>query len=100
MHFFIYNPYSIVKEAQVAETNAGVNLVDCFHRSSRGLARSLRNSYNRKGVADDFGSAVRGRGRVGSKGVGGADRDRTDDPLLAKQMLSQLSYSPGDVSVD
>jgi hypothetical protein len=26
---------------------------------------------------------------------GGADRDRTDDPLLAKQMLSQLSYSPG-----
>ena len=27
--------------------------------------------------------------------IGGADRDRTDDPLLAKQMLSQLSYSPG-----
>jgi hypothetical protein len=26
---------------------------------------------------------------------GGADRDRTDDPLLAKQVLSQLSYSPG-----
>ena len=29
--------------------------------------------------------------------VGGADRDRTDDPLLAKQVLSQLSYSPGSV---
>jgi hypothetical protein len=27
--------------------------------------------------------------------TGGADRDRTDDPLLAKQVLSQLSYSPG-----
>ena len=27
-------------------------------------------------------------------GVGGADRDRTGDPLLAKQVLSQLSYSP------
>ncbi len=26
--------------------------------------------------------------------TGGASRDRTDDPLLAKQMLSQLSYSP------
>ena len=26
--------------------------------------------------------------------TGGADRIRTDDPLLAKQMLSQLSYSP------
>ena len=26
--------------------------------------------------------------------TGGACRDRTDDPLLAKQVLSQLSYSP------
>ena len=26
--------------------------------------------------------------------LGGACRDRTDDPLLAKQMLSQLSYAP------
>ena len=26
--------------------------------------------------------------------TGGADRDRTGDPLLAKQVLSQLSYSP------
>jgi hypothetical protein len=25
---------------------------------------------------------------------GGAERNRTADPLLAKQMLSQLSYSP------
>ena len=25
---------------------------------------------------------------------GGGERDRTDDPLLAKQVLSQLSYSP------
>ena len=28
------------------------------------------------------------------KRFGGADRDRTDDILLAKQALSQLSYSP------
>ena len=28
---------------------------------------------------------------------GGADRARTDDPLLAKQVLSQLSYSPGSI---
>jgi hypothetical protein len=26
--------------------------------------------------------------------TGGADRDRTGDPLLAKQVLSQLSYGP------
>ncbi len=25
---------------------------------------------------------------------GGASQDRTDDPLLAKQVLSQLSYGP------
>ena len=25
---------------------------------------------------------------------GGGGRDRTDDPLLAKQVLSQLSYAP------
>jgi hypothetical protein len=28
------------------------------------------------------------------KRYGGAERDRTVDPLLAKQVLSQLSYSP------
>ncbi len=30
---------------------------------------------------------------------GGAERDRTADPLLAKQVLSQLSYSP-NLSID
>ena len=29
--------------------------------------------------------------------AGGASRDRTDDPLLAKQVLSQLSYGPEDM---
>ena len=27
---------------------------------------------------------------------GGGERDRTDDPLLAKQVLSQLSYTPNN----
>jgi NAD(P)-dependent dehydrogenase (short-subunit alcohol dehydrogenase family) len=30
--------------------------------------------------------------------VGGRGRDRTGDPLLAKQMLSQLSYTPNPIS--
>jgi hypothetical protein len=30
--------------------------------------------------------------------VGGRDRDRTGDPLLAKQVLSQLSYTPTDLA--
>jgi hypothetical protein len=29
--------------------------------------------------------------------VGGADRDRTDDLMLAKHALSQLSYSPEEM---
>ena len=29
-----------------------------------------------------------------NRSFGGAERDRTADPLLAKQVLSQLSYSP------
>ena len=30
--------------------------------------------------------------------LGGDNRDRTDDPLLAKQVLSQLSYTPISLS--
>ena len=30
--------------------------------------------------------------------AGGADRDRTDDLMLAKHALSQLSYGPGTVT--
>ena len=31
---------------------------------------------------------------MSERGDGGGERDRTDDPLLAKQVLSQLSYTP------
>ena len=34
-----------------------------------------------------------------AQNVGGAGRDRTDDPLLAKQVLSQLSYSPAPCTI-
>jgi hypothetical protein len=30
---------------------------------------------------------------------GGGERDRTDDLLLAKQALSQLSYTPSDKEI-
>jgi hypothetical protein len=32
--------------------------------------------------------------RLNRKKLGGAGRSRTDDPLLAKQVLYQLSYDP------
>jgi hypothetical protein len=31
--------------------------------------------------------------------VGGAEEARTPDPLLAKQVLSQLSYSPRELII-
>ena len=34
----------------------------------------------------------------GTSKAGGGERVRTDDPLLAKQVLSQLSYAPELVS--
>ena len=34
------------------------------------------------------------RGGLCHSRLGGDERDRTDDPLLAKQVLSQLSYTP------
>ena len=40
------------------------------------------------------GSLSRRRYRANNKADGGGRRDRTDDPLLAKQVLSQLSYAP------
>jgi hypothetical protein len=45
-------------------------------------------------VALDFFSFYRGRPAGAGNKTGGAERDRTDDLLLAKQALSQLSYSP------
>ena len=35
--------------------------------------------------------------KIAFRRIGGARRDRTADPLLAKQVLSQLSYSPTQV---
>jgi hypothetical protein len=36
---------------------------------------------------------------VSLKNCGGGERDRTDDLLLAKQALSQLSYTPSDKEI-
>jgi hypothetical protein len=35
---------------------------------------------------------------VRNDGTSGADRDRTGDPLVANQVLSQLSYRPEDAT--
>ena len=47
----------------------------------------------RPSLAGPSGAQRQRRDSVRTK-YGGAERDRTADPLLAKQVLSQLSYSP------
>ena len=75
MHIiFIYNPYSIVNERPIAKIDAG------RHTLSRPPRMFAVSRFTAAGSP---------------RKSGGADRDRTDDPLLAKQVLSQLSYSPG-----
>ena len=83
-----YNPYSIVNELPIAKIGAELNRIRL--RSPLILAVSsaawmMDNPMERTIPARPFAAAE----------PGGADRDRTDDPLLAKQVLSQLSYSPG-----
>jgi hypothetical protein len=61
--------------------------------------RSKRQGEKRVPLASGFCAAVTPTRRPIPQLDGGAGRDRTDDPLLAKQVLSQLSYSPScDVS--
>ena len=47
-----------------------------------------------KPLSNDCHPLYTTRQSYGLRGYGGAGRDRTDDPLLAKQVLSQLSYGP------
>jgi hypothetical protein len=52
----------------------------------------LQSVFARSGVRPRLLSLI--VSMSGDEWNGGADRDRTGDPLLAKQVLSQLSYSP------
>ena len=58
--------------------------------------RSNHLSYRPNAFLGNVRTGVRGHLRRDSRCLpdGGASRDRTDDPLLAKQVLSQLSYGP------
>ena len=61
-----------------------------IHRFSSGSSiYGSRISFAQNRPLDGFAGA-----RAPDAADGGADRDRTDDPLLAKQVLSQLSYGP------
>jgi hypothetical protein len=56
---------------------------------------SARSSWSYRALRSLRSDALKpARGRRRTAKVGGARRDRTDDLLLAKQALSQLSYGP------
>jgi hypothetical protein len=57
---------------------------------SQTLRRDLGSRSSRKAP---IGACASGTGATPARG-GGGERDRTDDLLLAKQALSQLSYTP------
>ena len=87
---FIYNPYSIVNERWIAKIGVERNPLLL---SPLMLAATL--VFLRGTCTTRWGGSVFRLGRPSTMAPGGADRVRTDDPLLAKQVLSQLSYSPG-----
>jgi hypothetical protein len=69
----------------VSGARAGGSSRTGFRRSQANDCR--RSSARQPRQIDSLATRLAGAG-------GGDDRDRTDDPLLAKQVLSQLSYAP------
>jgi hypothetical protein len=70
------------------EPRAGAN------RCTSGRAASLPDAAPRKHARRRASGRMSGSSRSSGRRSGGARRDRTDDLLLAKQALSQLSYGP------
>ena len=64
---------------------------------NRGLERArrrLRQGHHRSIVPEGKTERWRPESLARVDQAGGADRARTGDPLVANQVLSQLSYSP------
>ena len=82
---YIYPIYSVVKNRLRQRLVAATRYWSALETSSRISVRYFV-------VAGDSTSSW--LASMAFRENGGADRDRTDDILLAKQALSQLSYSP------
>src|SRR5215218_8869761 len=90
----------MTKRRNVLEIMNGIP-ANCFAGSKLGSISSLRCQKSRTRVPRDTTCEVMFRGRRYSKQLcrssipsGGARRDRTDDLMLTKHALSQLSYGP------
>ena len=58
------------------------------------LVNSMTKSFHKRANNEPLVNSRKATLTGTKLGVGGAEGTRTPDPLLAKQMLSQLSYSP------
>ena len=76
----------LLKNSRCSNSRTGSSLAP----SEDGYSSNFRNNIQ----LEHRGSRIT-RHRVN----GGGERDRTDDPLLAKQVLSQLSYTPGKARI-
>ncbi len=89
---YIYPIYSVVKNRRAFRI-AAASL--WFRRTVRALGRLEHacSRFNLRAVARGLNLEQVDASEILFES-GGAERDRTVDPLLAKQVLSQLSYSP------
>ena len=69
-----------------------------FRFTEKARPRAVRNLLRQRmftwSACFQIGVTIDGNDLETANENGGAERDRTADPLLAKQVLSQLSYSP------
>lgn len=64
------------------------------HQHTRSLTPPLNLAVPNAGQGTAAFSMMTNSKHLPKQKPGGGGRDRTDDPLLAKQVLSQLSYAP------
>ena len=74
----------------------GIPIASKAFLGKQGALACKGSAFTRKqyGVNPADGAARHDTNGIKKGKNGGGERDRTDDPLLAKQVLSQLSYTP------
>ena len=72
-----------------------VHTADHLSTNANGVVTVSFSTFTRTATGGTWASIGSVRGWPHPTGADGADRDRTDDLLVANQMLSQLSYRPG-----
>ena len=97
--------YSVVKEPPArASGRTPYRTSDLLHYRAHGCVVSSLNPSPISLISFGFRSgtpcpASRYHNKSEAPYLGGAERDRTADPLVANQVLSQLSYSPSPISL-